>query len=138
MFTKNVPFVAAGTAILLFSGLVTWLEAKYPEVESAQVVTLTVDYGDGFQKRFVRIPWKKEMTVGDATNVANEHPRGIEIEVRGRDKTALLLRIDDLRNAGAAGKNWVYRVNDQLGDRSFRLFSLEPGDAVLWRFEEYP
>jgi len=138
MFMENRSLTLSCTAMMLLFCHVAFLEAKKPEGKSAQVVTLTVDYGDGAQKRFVEIPWKTEMTVGDATDAADKHPRGIEIEVRGKGETAILLRIDDLRNAGADGTNWVYRVNDKLGDRSFSVFSLNPGDDVLWRFEEYP
>jgi hypothetical protein len=105
--------------------------------ENSKTVELTIDYADGVQKRFVSIPWKDEMTVIDAMEFAAQHPRGIRFECRGRDATALLLQIDDLRNQGGSGLNWIYRVNGKLGDRSLATFRLQPGDAILWKFDEY-
>ena len=77
------------------------------------------------------------MSVADALKFAAEHPRGISYKVRGRGATALLLQIDDLENQGGSGLNWIFRVNGKLGDRSFAVTPLQPGDRVLWKFDEY-
>ena len=99
-------------------------------------VTVTIDFGDGFQKRYTSIPWKSKMTVMDATQAATKHKRGIKIKYRGRRATAFLFQIDDLKNEGR-GKNWLYSVNGKLGDRSFALFPVKAGDTVLWKFRKY-
>jgi hypothetical protein len=76
------------------------------------------------------------MTVLDAVRSAEKHPRGIKAEVRSSGSTAFLTQIDDVKNEGS-GKNWAYRVNGELGDRSIGIHKLQAGDAVLWRFQEY-
>ena len=100
-------------------------------------VTLTIDYGDGVQKRFPAIPCEKKITAFEAMVWADRHPRGIDFVYRGRGQTALLTQIDDLKNQGARKKNWVYRVNGKLADRGFGVFPLKPGDNILWKFERY-
>jgi len=99
-------------------------------------VRMVVDYGDGVQKHFTRLRWREDMTVLDALKAASKHPRGIQFECRGRAATAFLTKIDDLENEGR-GSNWIYRVNDKLARRSIGIFTLQPGDTVLWRFGEY-
>jgi hypothetical protein len=103
---------------------------------AAEVVKLAVDYGDGAEKHFTQIAYKEGMTVLDVVRVAEKHPHGITAEVRSSGATAFLTKIDDVANSGS-GKNWVYRVNGKLGDRSIGIHKLQAGDAVLWRFQEY-
>ncbi len=77
------------------------------------------------------------MTVAKAMSYAAAHRHGIQYEVRGQGATALLWQIDDLKNQGGTGLNWIYRVNGKLGKTSFAVAALEPGDVVLWKFDEY-
>jgi hypothetical protein len=107
------------------------------EEKPSAIVKLTVDYGDGCEKSFTRLAWTSSMTVLDAMRLAAKHPRGIEFRQRGKGATAILTQIDDLKNEGARQRNWIYRVNGKLGDRSFGVFQLQPEDTVLWRFETY-
>ena len=76
------------------------------------------------------------MNVLDAMQWADKHPRGIEFAKRGRGETTLVTQIDDLKNQGGQ-KNWIYRVNGKMGDRSCAIFPIEPGDAILWKFQQY-
>jgi hypothetical protein len=122
------------SAIFTLAWLATW-PALVPAQESAQAVRLIVDYGDGVQKHFTALPWRAEKTVLDAMKAAQEHPRGVKLQYRGSGATAFLTQIDDVKNEGS-GRNWVYRVNDQLADRSFAVFQLKAGDTVLWKFEK--
>jgi hypothetical protein len=103
---------------------------------AADTVKVIVDYGDGVEKHFTRLAHRADMTVLDATRAAEKPAHGIKVEVRSSGSTAFLTKIDDVANEGS-GKNWVYRVNDKLGDRSIGIFKLEAGDTVLWRFQEY-
>ena len=104
--------------------------------QKKSTVTVTIDFGDGFQKRYTKISWRAKMTVMDATQSASKHKRGIKIKYRGRRATAFLFQIDDLKNEGR-GKNWLYSVNGKLGDRSFALYKVKAGDTVLWKFRKY-
>ncbi len=107
-----------------------------PEHDSKSV-KVTIDYGDGVEKRFTAIPWQDPMTVWDAMRLAAKHPRGIKFEHRGKGATALLTQIDDLKNEGGGKRNWVYRVNEKLADRSLGILEIKAGDTILWRFEKY-
>jgi hypothetical protein len=111
-------------------------EAADEPAASKPVVRLTIDYGDGVEKRFVALEWKAKMTVEDLLKQAQRHPRGIRFETQGSGATCFLTKIDDLKNEGT-GRNWIYRVNDKLGDRSFAIHPIEAGDVVLWKFSEY-
>jgi hypothetical protein len=103
-----------------------------------KLVTLTVDFGDGFQKRFTNVSWSEGLTVLDVMFQAKRHKRGrLEFKQRGKAATALLFQIDDVANQGGGRRNWIYYVNKRKGDRSFAISKLEPGDEVLWRFETY-
>ncbi|MEO8494364.1 MAG: DUF4430 domain-containing protein [Planctomycetota bacterium] len=99
-------------------------------------VRLVIDYNDGVEKRFNAIAWKPGMTVMDAMLAAQEHPRGIRFEHKGKGATVLLTKIDDVENEGS-GRNWLYRVNGKPGDRSIGILELKAGDTVLWKFDKY-
>lgn len=106
---------------------------------SLPTVELVIDYGDGAQKRFSGIPWKKSMTVLDVLKAAQEHPHGISFSDRGSGETAMVTKIDDLANqsGGADAKDWIFRINGRLGDESCGIADVRPGDTVLWKFERY-
>ncbi len=106
-----------------------------PAAEPAATVRMVIDYGDGVEKHFTALAWQAEMTVLDALQAAKRHPRGIVFEHRGSGATTLLTKIDDVENEGR-GRNWLFRVNDELGDRSCGIFVLKQGDAVLWKFDK--
>ena len=106
--------------------------------EGEPAVELAVNYGDGVEKRFARIPFKEGMTVLGALQHAENHPRGITFVESGSGESALLTRIDDLANQTSAdGKNWLYRVNGKLATKSFDAYVLSAGDVILWSFEKY-
>lgn len=132
--------VVAGTVCFVVSapGLSAADEpTKTPSKDAAkETVKLIVDYGDNLQKHFVAIPWKKDLTILDAMDVAAKHPRGIRFETRGKGETMFLLKIDDLKNEGRH-LNWIYYVNGKPGETSFAIHSLQAGDIVLWKFGEY-
>ena len=101
-------------------------------------VKLTVDYADGFQKRFTNVSWSEGMTVLDVMSQAKRHKRGrLNFKHRGNAATVLLFQIDDVANQGGGRRNWIFYVNRRKGDRSIAISKLKPGDEVLWRFETY-
>ena len=100
---------------------------------AADVVSMTVDFGNGTQKKFDQLPWKAGLTVLDAARLAEKQPRGIRIKSRGKGDTAFVFQIDDTANEGR-GRNWIYRVNGKLADRSVGVYKLNAGDNVSWRF----
>lgn len=58
----------------------------------------------------------------------------LSFKSRGSGETAFLESIQGLSNAGSGGDNWVYRVNDQLGDKSCGVYPVAPDDKILWSF----
>jgi len=93
-------------------------------------IALTIDYGNGRRTAFAAIEWHDGMTVADLmaawTNVA--------VKQKGSGESAFVTTIDGIENQGADGKNWIYSVNGQVGDRSFAVYKLKPEDHVLWTF----
>jgi hypothetical protein len=113
---------------------------EWQAVEGKPSVEMTIDYGDGLEKRFARIPHEDGMTVLAALDAAAAHPRGIKFDKTGSGNAAMLTAIDGVANeAGgdAEGQNWLYRVNGKLATVSFDAYTLAPGDVILWRFEKY-
>ena len=105
----------------------------------AKPIQLTIDYGDGVQKRFADLPLTPDMTVLDALRAAKEHPHGITFVVQGTGQNAFVSQIDDVKNEGGGekAKNWMFRVNGKDAERGVGVFILSGGDAVLWRFAVY-
>lgn len=98
-----------------------------------RVVELTIDYGDGVQKRFTALAWKEKMTVYDALKQAGQHRRGIKETHTGSGESLFVTSIDDVKNEGV-GRNWLFEVNGAKADRSSGIYELKAGDSVLWRF----
>jgi len=126
--------LCGGAVTLPVSGQVT---VKTPSKEHrAKVVRLIVDYGDGVEKHFTKLPYRAGMSVGDALQLARNHRRGIQVTLRGSGSTAFLSAIDGLSNEGN-GKNWTYHVNGKMPDHSFAVHKIAAGDVILWRFGKY-
>lgn len=102
-------------------------------------VQLTIDFGDGFQKRFPTLAWQSGMTVLDALRAAARHPRGIRLESAGRREMTLITAIDGVANQGGGPntRNWVYQVNGRRATRGCAVVELQPGDRVLWELTFY-
>ncbi len=128
----------AGVAACFLSGghLATCVGVRAEE--GPPTVRLVVDYGDGVEKHFTAIPWKPKMTVFDVLQAAARHRRGIRVRHRGSGETTFVLEIDGLKNEGRSGRNWVYRVDGKLGDRSCGVYRVKAGQTVLWTFATYP
>ena len=101
---------------------------------ASKTVSLAIDFGDGRRTEFDPVAWREGMTVRDATR---ETPRpDLQLDVRGSDEAAFLANLDGVANEGADGRNWIYSVNGENGDRSFAIYELEPSDRVLWTFSK--
>jgi hypothetical protein len=120
-------------ALILGIGCLLVVSSPASSAAEDQVVELTIDYGDGVQKRFTALAWKEKMTVYDALKQASQHRRGIKETHTGSGESLLVTSIDDLKNVGV-GRNWLFEVNGAKADRSSGVYSLKAGDAVLWRF----
>ena len=75
------------------------------------------------------------MTVQDLLDEAVRHRPGIVYEHESEGKLAYLKSINGVGNQGVVGRNWQFSVNGKLGNESFAVEKVAPGDRVLWFFE---
>lgn len=113
------------------------LEEPKVTAPAKTTVALTIDFADGAQKRYPSVPWKKGMTVLDSLQWASKHPHGIELKSRGKGALAMVLQIDDLKNGGGNGKNWIFYSNEKQGKKSCGAVVVQQGAEILWRYEVY-
>ncbi len=103
-------------------------------------IEMAIDFGDGLIWTFPDIQHTSKMTIMDAMNIARARTkRPLRFSHKGAGESAFLISIDDSANEGGgrSSRNWFYRVNHELGDQSFGLKQLKPGDKVLWHFGKY-
>ncbi|MEM7456441.1 MAG: DUF4430 domain-containing protein [Planctomycetota bacterium] len=146
MSIKNVaPRVFAGSCVafslcfLLLAGC-----EKQPEASgggrststSGGTVDLTIQFNGRAGDKTVAIPCSADSTVFQILTRAR-NTGDIEFESTGEGETAFVVSIDEVANEGASGDNWVYLVNDALGDRSCGAYRVEVGDEITWRFGKY-
>jgi hypothetical protein len=103
---------------------------------TGDAVALVIDFDDGQERRF-QLAWRERMTVLDALEAAARRQRGITYVHRGSGEMAMITAIDGLANEGGAGRNWIYRVNGQLADKSCGVYEIRPKDVIFWTFGSY-
>lgn len=100
-------------------------------------VKLTIDTGDP-KVTAVKVPYAGEkMTVRDLLQAAQ--PQGITAVYQGEGEGAMLQSLQGIGNEGGGkeAKNWIFYVNGKQATTSSAVYSLQPGDAIIWRFEKY-
>ncbi|MFM7318345.1 MAG: DUF4430 domain-containing protein [Isosphaeraceae bacterium] len=124
------------TAISLVSGNQPLISAQEKPAE----ISLKIDFGDGLVWQFSRIEFKPKMTVMDAMEqLKNRKIQPLVFEHSGRGQNAFLKSIGGVANEGGgrSARNWFYRIGGKLGDRSFGIAELSPGQEVVWHFGKY-
>lgn len=99
-------------------------------------VTIEIDFGERAEKKTLTIPWKVGLNVLDAMNQAKQEKR-LKFKYRGKGVSAFLTQIEGVKNQGAKGDNWIFRVNSKLANRSFGVILLKAGDQVNWSLGKY-
>lgn len=136
LVTRHLPLLLVAATMVL-AAHTRFADADEPKPDKPRrTVELTIDYGDGFQKRYTQLKATAKMTVLEVLSAAKKHPRGIDFKSRGKGETAFVTQIDQLKNEGA-GRNWIFSVNGKQGKRSCGVTFVEAGDKVLWRFSKY-
>lgn len=114
-----------------------------PQVASAEQplskieVEVEIDFKNSTPALTGKVTLEKDQTAFAALeNFARQNE--LKVDFKGQGETLFVRGIGDVANQGAGGINWTYRVNGELGDRSSGIFSLKPGDKVLWIFGKYP
>ena len=132
-FRRRVLFLGALTISCLTSFTA---QESHSQNKTTKTVSLIVDYGNGFERRYTALNWTENMTALDATRLASKHKQGFTIRVKGSGATAFVDTIDGIEIEGQ-GKNWMYRVNGKKGDRSSGIYKLRDKDVVKWTFEVF-
>lgn len=104
---------------------------------SSGTAQLVIDFGGRRKNISVDVPCSANSTVFQILERAR-NMSDLEFNVSGSDETTFVRSIDGIENEGAEGDNWVFRVNDKLGDSSCGVFPVRPGDHVLWALGDYP
>jgi hypothetical protein len=101
------------------------------------VVSLQIQIaGQKTPKRVDGIPYHKGMTVLELMEYTKQKKK-VTFTYRGNQSTAFLMSIDGVKNKGARGDNWIFRVNNNLGKKSFGVTKLKAGDEVTWTYGKY-
>jgi hypothetical protein len=74
------------------------------------------------------------MTVEDVLIAAREFQPGISFAQIGEGAGGFLTELEGLKNEGASGRNWRYKVAGTPGSMSFCLQKVAPGELVRWSF----
>jgi hypothetical protein len=137
--TAKTPATDASLPLGAAEKLVGRASGNEKATSAAPTVELIIDYGDSVQKHLVRIPWREHLTTLDVLAAAKNRPHGVTFAARGSGSTAFVTQVDDLKNQGGGddAKNWVFRINDHLVDKSCGLAEVRPGDVILWKFGAY-
>ena len=108
--------------------------------EKVAEVTLKVDFGDGLVWQYSRIEYKPKMTVMDVMSQLKVRKiQPLAFEYSGRGQNAFLKSIGGVANEGGgrSARNWFFRVGEKLGERSFGISEVSPGDEIIWHFGKY-
>ena len=106
-----------------------------------QSARLVIDFGDGVEWHYVRLPWKTGMTGVDLLLAAQAHRRSLPVELRGSGPRTLVLKIGDQANegGGSVARNWLYWVvkpegKPVRGSVGAGAHQPQPGETILWKF----
>ncbi len=100
-------------------------------------VDVEIDFKNSTPPLTGKVTLEKDQTAFAALeNFARQ--KELKVDFKGQGETLFVMGIGEVANQGAGGINWTYRINGELGDRSSGIFSLKPGDKVLWIFGKYP
>ena len=102
----------------------------------AGTVQLWVDYAGEKKNRKIKVPCSADSTVFTILQRA-KNMGDLEFDFQGAGSTAFVHSIDGMMNTGRRGKNWVFRVNEELATESCGSLAVAPGDVIEWKFGEY-
>ncbi len=99
-------------------------------------VKLTIDYGSLAAAKSLAASVPGQSTVLELMEMLQR--RGdLAFAYRGSGAQAFLLSIDGVDNGGAGADNWIFRIDEKLGNASFGAVRLHDGARVAWTLGEY-
>ncbi len=135
-FPRRFVFVCLLCSLLATASCRNDSQASKPPSDSSKLVEVQIDFnGHGENKQFP-VSWSSGQTAFSCLKQLEANGK-LTVASKGSGSQTLLTAIDGLENRWSAGDNWVFTVNDRLGDRSSAVFDLRPGDRLIWRFGKY-
>lgn len=107
---------------------------------TAGTVQLEADFAGRQANVSVAVPCSLDSTVFQILERA-QNMGDLKFEFSGdKENPAELFinSINGIENEGGGGDNWVYRVNDQLGNSGSGVFEVKKGDHIIWKLGKYP
>lgn len=105
------------------------------ENSASIVADLVLDFGDT-EKRKISVEVNSPATVLSLLQ-AGTTQIGASLEYSGSSETAFVKSINGVANEGRNGKNWIFKINGELGDCSCGVAGIDDGDEVLWQLGSY-
>lgn len=118
------------------SGSLIFADDVKQEVKTEKIEFTIRFNGKGKDIELKEIEWKDGMTVLSLMTQLQKEKK-LSFKHRGKGITAFLTEIGGVKNSGAGGDNWIFRVNSKLGKKSFGVVKLSAGDKVNWTFGKY-
>ena len=134
MFLTRYALLLLPYLLLLSAGRSTVLVGEEQALQ--EKVTLKIQLPGNKEILVDDIPHREKMTVLDVLNHAKEKKK-IRFVYRGKNTTAFLTSINGIKNRGAGGDNWIFRINRKLGNKSFAISTVKANDEVTWTFGKY-
>lgn len=78
-----------------------------------------------------------DLSIADVMKKVAEAEKKFRYQARGRGDTFFVTEINGRKNEGARGRNWIFKVNGKLGNKSAGSFKIKAGDQVEWNFQKY-
>lgn len=98
-------------------------------------ITLSIALADDCELTYSALPFKEGMTVADLLASAAKHKRPLQFKSKGSGEFAFLTELEGVKNAGASGKNWTFKVDGQRAKVGMGSMKLKAGSHVLWLLE---
>jgi hypothetical protein len=104
----------------------------------AGTVQLEIDFKSERKNINADVPCSEDSTVFTILERA-QNLGDVKFKATGQSDPAstFVNSIGGVENLAAKGDNWIYLVNEELGDKSSALYSVKPGDEVTWVFGKY-
>lgn len=140
-FTRRWILCVAAVGLLILSGCEqpqpsqaegTTPESSVETPEAIGEVTLTIQSPEAEALEW-KVPCTKDAVLLDVMKTAQQ-TTDFRFRYRGEEDSVFITEIQGIKNKGSQGKNWVYMVNEQLGDCSAGIQPVAPGDQLSWHF----
>lgn len=123
-------------AVGLLSALSTFAVAETSKVVLADSVSIKIIMDDKTAE-FELTAVSPDLSIAEVMKKVAEAEKEFSFKSRGRGDTFFVTEINGRKNEGARGRNWIFKVNGELGNKSAGSFKVKAGDKVEWNFQKY-